>query len=333
MIIRQRHAFTLVELLVVIAIIGVLVAILLPAVGAAREAARRNACSNNIRQTALAIMNYDSARRYFPSYYDWDWTTVNKTSWSIQGKILPYLEEGSVYEHIDFSASYNAATMPNGMRVAAVRVNPYHCPSDPNDTARLGATGTPEHYPLNFTVNVGTWEVFNPLTRRGGDGAFSANSRFTLRHYKDGMSKTLALAEVKGYNPYYRNAGVGSMPIPSSAADFCGQGEFKTNSGHTEWVDARSHQTAFTTVFTPNTSVTCTQGGVEYDVDWTNQQEAASTSKVTYAAVTARSYHPGGVNVAMMDASTHFIPGDIDLKVWRAMGTRSGQEQEHYLAP
>ncbi len=330
---RKRPAFTLVELLVVIAIIGVLVAILLPAVSAAREAARRNACGNNIRQTALAIMNYDSARRYFPSYYDWDWTTVNKKSWSIQGKILPYLEEGALYEHIDFSASYDVATMPNGLRISAVRVNPYHCPSDPNDIVRLSATGTPEHYPLNFAVNVGTWEIFNPVTQRVGDGAFGANSRFTARHYKDGMSKTLALAEVKGYNPYYRNAGVASMPIPMSAADFCGQGEFKVNSGHTEWVDARSHQTAFTTVFSPNTSVICTQSGTEYDVDWSNQQEAASTSKVTFAAVTSRSYHPAGVNVAFMDASTHFIPDDIDLKIWRAMGTRAGQEQGNYLTP
>jgi hypothetical protein len=89
----------------------------------------------------------------------------------------------------------------------------------------------------------------------------------------------------------------------------------------------------FTTVFTPNTSVICTQSGTEYDVDWTNQQEAASTSKVTFAAVTARSYHPGGVSVAFMDASTHFIPDDLDLKIWRAMGTRAGQEQENYLAP
>jgi len=321
----NRLAFTLVELLVVIAIIGVLVAILLPAVQAAREAARRTACTNNIRQVALAVANYESARRHYPTSFDWDFTTPETSSWSIQGKILPYLEEGAVYSYIDFRQSYNSARIPDGTKLAAYSVAPYLCPSEPNNSVRKDSTGAPEHFPLSYVVNLGTWEVLNPIERRGGDGAFTP-ARQGVKAFKDGMSKTLALAEVKSYNPYYRNAGRGPMPIPTSSGEFCGAGDFKANSGHTEWVDARAHQTGFTTVFGPNTKVLCSQGGGEFDVDWTNMQEGKSPSKITYAAVTARSHHTGSVNTAFMDGSVHLINDEIDLHVWRAMGTRASGE-------
>ena len=321
----KRSAFTLVELLVVIAIIGTLVAILLPAVQAAREAARRTACSNNIRQMALGLANYESARRHFPTSFDWDFSTPETTSWSIQGKLLPYLEEGALYRHINFGQSYNAARMPDGTKISAYSVPLYLCSSEPNNSVRKDAAGAPEHFPLSYVVNLGTWEVLNPMARRGGDGAFTP-VRQGVKAFKDGMSKTLALAEVKSYNPYYRNAGRGEMPIPTSSAEFCGAGDFKVNSGHTEWVDARTHQTGFTTVFAPNTQVICEQGGGSFDVDWTNMQEGKSPSKITYAAVTARSHHSGAVNTAFMDGSVHLIRDDIDLHVWRAMGTRAGGE-------
>ena len=323
----KRLAFTLVELLVVIAIIGVLVAILLPAVQAAREAARRTACTNNIRQMALALANYQSARRHYPSSVDWDYgvTSSKDFSWSIQAKILPYLEEGGIYAHINFNLPYNNTLMPDGSKLQATGIAPYLCPSEPNNHVRKDASGAPEHFPLSYVVNLGTWEVLNPMERRGGDGAFTP-MRQGVKAFKDGMSKTLALAEVKTYNPYYRNAGRGEMPIPSSSGEFCGAGDFKVNSGHTEWVDARAHQTGFTTVFGPNTKVLCSQAGGEYDVDWTNMQEGKSLSKVTYAAVTARSHHTGAVNTAFMDGSVHLINDEIDLRVWRAMGTRAGGE-------
>jgi prepilin-type N-terminal cleavage/methylation domain-containing protein/prepilin-type processing-associated H-X9-DG protein len=322
---KLRKAFTLVELLVVIAIMGVLVAILLPAVQAAREAARRTTCTNNIRQVALAVANHESARRHFHTSFDWDFVTPETTTWSIQGKLLPYLEEAALYSHINFRVSYNVAKMPDGTKLAAYGIAPYLCASEPNNHVRKDANGIPEHFPLSYGVNLGTWEVLNGVERRGGDGAFTP-VRQGPRAFKDGLSKTLCLAEVKSYNPYYRNAGRDAMPIPASAADFCGAGDFKANSGHTEWVDARVHQTGFTTVFGPNTKVVCAQGGAEFDVDWTNMQEGKTPSKVTYAAVTSRSHHTGAVNTAFMDGSVHLINDEIDLRVWRALGTRAGGE-------
>ena len=103
-------------------------------------------------------------------------------------------------------------------------------------------------------------------------------------------------------------------------------GSFKTNSGHTEWVDGRVHQTGVTTTFTPNTKVLCRQGGITYDIDWTNQREGRSSTVPTYAAVTSRSYHPTGVNVVLMDGSVQFVANEIHLSIWRALSTRAGNE-------
>lgn len=324
---RRRDAFTLVELLVVIAIIGVLVAVLLPAVQAAREAARRTACTNNLRQVSLAIANYESARRHFPTSFDWDYgiTSSKDFSWSIQAKILPYLEEGALYRHINFNLPYTGTLMPDGRKLQSIPIAPYLCPSEPNNQVRNDANGTAEHFPLSYGVNLGTWEVLNPIQRRGGDGAYTTMPQGT-RAFKDGLSKTLSIAEVKTYNPYFRNAGRDTMPLPTSPAEFCGAGDFKANSGHTEWVDARSHQTGFTTVFAPNTKVLCAQAGGEYDIDWTNMQEGKSTTKPTFAVITSRSHHTGAVNTAFMDGSVHRISDEIGLPVWRAAGTRAGGE-------
>jgi hypothetical protein len=102
-------------------------------------------------------------------------------------------------------------------------------------------------------------------------------------------------------------------------------GDFKADTGHTEWVDGRAHQTGFTTVFTPNSKVMCDLGG-QFDVDWNNMQEGKSTTAPTFAAVTSRSYHANGVMAMMMDGSVHFLPNTIEIGVWRALATRDGGE-------
>ena len=328
-----HRAFTLVELLVVIAIIGVLVALLLPAVQAAREAARRSSCANNLRQVGLSVQNFESTYKQFPSslrpvipnaagQYD---------GWSAQGQLLPYIEQDNLYDGINFDLTYNGQTIntPTGAQaMASVKVNTYQCPSEINTRVRLNASGIPEHFPLNYGVNLGTWFVFNPASREGGRGAFVPYQPQSLSSITDGLSNTMGFAEVKAYNAYYRNAANASLtqPMPTPAAVCSLGGEFKTNSGHTEWVDGRSHQTGFTATYTPNTKVICNVGGVAYDVDWTNQQEGKSTTVPTFAAVTSRSYHPGGVQSVYMDGSVHFISQTIDLAIWQGMATRDGGE-------
>jgi hypothetical protein len=213
-----------------------------------------------------------------------------------------------------------------------LRVPVYLSPSEPRDEARFDG-GILKHYPINYAVNLGTWFVYNPATGEGGPGAAYPNSKLKAGQFSDGLSNTLAFAEVKAWQAYYRNAGLASPAFPTSAADIAALGgDFKTNTGHTEWVDGRSHQIGFTTIFPPNARILNSISGVTYDVDWTNWQEgkglaaATPTLTPTYAAVTARSYFSGMVNVAMMDASVRAIPNEINLGVWRAVSTRNGKE-------
>lgn len=321
----RRSAFTLVELLVVIAIIAILVLLLLPAVNAAREAARRTSCINNIRQVAIAMQNFESARGMFPA------SRAGLGGWSAQSQLLHYLEEDTLGDQIDYNQPYAEVKTIGGEPIASYRVNAYLCPSDTNDVQRLEGE-LPTHYPLSYGVNMGVWKVWDPAKRRGGDGAFYPESWLKTKHFRDGLSKTLCLAEVKAFSPYERNAAAsGELPIPSTPEDLpAGQAKYgelrEQNTGHTEWVDGRAHQIGFTTTFPPNYQVTPSRVPNNLSIDWTNQQEGKSDKIVTYAAITARSHHPGVVNVSMMDGSTRSIGNDVNLDAWRAASTRKGLE-------
>lgn len=317
-----RRAFTLVELLVVIAIIGVLVALLLPAVQAAREAGRRSSCSNNLKQNILAIHNHHDTLNALP--YGGQYPVgATGDSWSAQARLLPYLEQANLQNLINYNASY--ATQPT---ITQARVPTYACPSDVRVEPRVDGALT--HFPLTYGMNFGTWMVFNPSTQQAGDGAFQVNRKGTLAAITDGLSNTVGMAEVKAYSPYLRdgaNPNAAATPIPNDPATVVAYGgSFKADSGHTEWVDARVHQSGYTAVFTPNTKVLYSTGGITYDVDFNSSREGKNITQITYAAVTSRSYHPGIVQVALMDGSTRAVSNTVDLGVWRSMATRSGGE-------
>ena len=178
-----QRGFTLVELLVVIAIIGVLVALLLPAVQAAREAARRISCANNIRQLALAMHNYESANQKFPPSL---FIGKNQYRWSALARILPYVEASTIGDRINFAEDYNkigisgtvyaskSDAISNEALLKSARVPALICPSEIRDEQRVDdATGNPRDYLTNYGVNYGVWMVYDPSTRTAATELFT----------------------------------------------------------------------------------------------------------------------------------------------------------------
>ncbi len=339
----RRPGFTLVELLVVMVIIGLLMGLLIPGVQAAREAARKTASQNNLKQIGLAWHNYEAARTHYPPSWSarefvYSSTFVAADGWSAHVLLLPYLEQKVAFDNIDLNVGYgvsNVVTTADGksLELGGLRIDTYVSPAEIRDEPRFDGT-VANNYPVSYAFNLGTWFVWDPATGRGGDGAAFPHSRLTAGDFTDGLSSTMCASEVKGWQPYYRNAAIAgstlaaSIPANAAAIEALGigtSGNFKPDTGHTEWIDGRAHQAGFTTVFRPNTKVIVTNGGVTYDADWTNQQEGKADAP-TYAAVTSRSYHSGIVNVLMMDGTVRTVNEDIALGVWRAAGTRAGAE-------
>ncbi len=320
---ESRRAFTLVELLVVIAIIGILVGLLLPAVQAAREAARRMSCQNNMKQIALAMQNYESAYKRFPAVCTISRTQISD-SFSAQASLLPFMEQSNLANLIDFSRSFTLQP-----QVARQRIPTFMCPSEINDRAN-DANPSLIHYPINYGVGCGTWFQFDPVSGTTGNGAFAVNRWMRTGDFTDGLSNTVAAGEVKAYQACFRdglNPSVLNAPIPNTPADVLALGGTMTQGiGHTQWVNGIILHTGISHTFTPNTVIPVTVAGRIVDCDFTSSRLGLTITSPTYTVFTSRSYHPGGVNTALMDGSVTFVSSNIDLQVWRAYGTRGNGE-------
>ena len=212
----RRSAFTLIELLVVIAIIAVLISLLLPAVQQAREAARRSQCKNNLKQIGLALHNYLDAMSVFPPANCYG--AASTVSWSMQARILPYLDAANLQNLIDFKTAYSSQG-----NVTQTRVPTFMCPSEIKDVARVQVAPAVTHYPLNYGMNRGVWFVWNPVGSINGPGAFGVNSRYTAADFSDGMSNTVGMSEIKAYQVNYKggSAGLGAgSTVPAISSVF-----------------------------------------------------------------------------------------------------------------
>ncbi|MEE2639910.1 MAG: DUF1559 domain-containing protein [Planctomycetota bacterium] len=326
----RKTGFTLIELLVVILIIGLLTALLLPAVQAARESARQISCANHLKQIGLAIHNYEASFRRLPPAFLLKAMGETRGSWSIHARILPFMERENLGSRIDLSIDWHQQ-IDTG--VPATRINTYICPSEPNADPRY-RDGQPYVHPINYGFNYGTWRIYDPLQKEAGDGPFQVNRATRFADVLDGLSNTLCASEVKAYTSYIRNSDQdpGNRPPanPDFFSDVSGQQKLgpglDQNTGHTVWPDGRVHHAGFTTVFTPNTVVPRKIGDRTYDIDFNSWQEGRSESRISYAAVTVRAYHPQIVNGLLMDGSVSSLSETIDLDFYRALGTAAGGE-------
>jgi prepilin-type N-terminal cleavage/methylation domain-containing protein/prepilin-type processing-associated H-X9-DG protein len=343
---RHRRGFTLIELLVVIAIIAVLIALLLPAVQAAREAARRIQCVNNLKQLGLGLMNYESGNGVLPPQQVIQFAATSSTtatltwhnSWGVTSRLIAYMEQGPMYNAINIT---DKTSNPANSTVVASTLSVLLCPSEPNQQAYVSGTSTSGV--SNYGWCAGDWYVYGGMGNPGAQltrGAFTVNVSRRLAAITDGSSNTVVASEGKVQTPVAGNcfgsASNGSMlfppltnpnaiPDPNSSMAIiqsiytgCLQ---RGVIGHTNWTYANCIYDGFTTALPPNTKVLVAPG-IDLDVNTEDENNGGPT----YAAVTARSYHPGGVNALFCDGSVRFIKDSINWMTWRALGTIASGE-------
>jgi prepilin-type N-terminal cleavage/methylation domain-containing protein len=299
---KSPHGFTLVELLVVITIIGILIALLLPAVQAAREAARRMQCANNFKQAGIGLHNYHASKGCFPP------GILSSGYWSWSAYLLPYIEQQGIYDMVTFnSTGYSGPNnqQSNNRLSCAKYISTYACPSDPQSKELIYAWSTGPFngptsedccayssmsgvsdsilwvngpvmgYPLRFPNEV--------------DGVFGLDGCCTAADIKDGLSNTLMVGEIAGKGPGTRR---GQM-----------------------WVtwNLMSTQDGLNGPFTAI-------GGT-----WPVDNPPGTSGSIRYNGFA--SYHPGGCHFLLGDGSAHFFSQNISQNLLTAMTTRDGKRR------
>lgn len=318
----RRSGFTLIELLVVIAIIAVLIALLLPAVQQAREAARRTQCKNNLKQIGLALHNYHDTHNTLPP------GSISANSATTITMTLPYLEQANVYDLFVFDqGDLNAVPGSAMSRARAQSMAFLQCPSEAGGGSGFSWAGH-----ANYQPSFGDTPSFRPLGSANAAvpaynrGPFYHNSKTRFGDVSDGLSNTALYSEIKK-GPHSNDGSTGVVPtgvtVATRLSGAPSDGAYPAtcdNRATAAWryrglqyYRALLVANYYNHTLGPNAKVR--------DCIWDD-------SPVTYGHghLAARSYHTGGVNVAMGDGSVKFASDSIDNGVWRAVGSRSGGE-------
>jgi prepilin-type N-terminal cleavage/methylation domain-containing protein/prepilin-type processing-associated H-X9-DG protein len=353
---RSRSGFTLIELLVVISIIGVLIALLLPAVQSAREGARRAQCLNNLKQIGIALQNYVTSMNMLPPGRVNSYNNGNGNCWGAYAEILPQMDNQAIFNSFNFNLPPD--TDPTTTLAAAnltgfeSTINTLLCPSDPSQSSPVQIGGgfyAVHNYPMCTGSNYSVVPKPNPASSLANiipNGVFYENSAVTMASIRDGLTTTVAVSETirsTGGSPTGVNSltffqadplsgfaitGDNSTTGPSIASDaeYASLCLINPPTGYQATRGVRWHYGApghslFNTIRPPNDKRYDCRGGLPH-----SNRTVATWSQLSQN-ITARSAHGGGgVNVLFCDGHVQFVKNSVSTQTWQALGSRNRGE-------